>query len=681
LTDPQLRDLGTAAAPEFRRTEPLAPAIPERYIAKAAEESVKTAGPAVVPMRQIPKIFLADRADGQDAFGIEPLMSLCAELAVHKNTEMPLCFGVLGAAGSGKSFALAKLGAAAEALSAQAKTEAASSHIGEIAVVRLDAAHLDGEPMTALAGALCQALHAHAPDIVEDALHSVRDPHAAISEAAERLDQAQRRLHQERDHLTEIESRRARLFDTLLYETPGSQVDAYFRSQRPGITSRLQAFGFSGDPVLNYKDLVASLTPVQGPFGKAGIFARALWSFKGQARLLLVAFFLVAIGLAIGWAVSLQDEWLFALRASKEPLASTAGWLDAHMDLFADLGEAAFIGAALAVGLNVWRAFRFLQPILRGAALLKAELANRRHEQDSALAHQTRRVDGLLAEVERAGRAHAEADQLAGKAAPERNALRGFSLFQALPEKTRMAQFVEALGASIKRESKKANEKALKPRRVFVLLDNLDAVAPARACEIIESLHRCLNSSAFVTAIALDPARLAAAGRDVPLEKWIQIPIQIEAIEKDHTLLVAQLLGRSPAEASSGRIVWDRQLTLDTPLSDEEEKLLIGLAPLAGRSARALKRFVNLYRLTRPLLPSHRPLLALMLALRSGGTPGEVAAMGHALSVSKLGAGLHVSQEQLRLRDALAVVSPFEPDLTASAVQQATVIADLFSLQ
>ncbi|MGS0740164.1 hypothetical protein ACVBEG_27495 [Pseudomonas sp. GG8] len=42
---------------------------------------------------------------------------------------------------------------------------------------------------------------------------------------------------------------------------------------------------------------------------------------------------------------------------------------------------------------------------------------------------------------------------------------------------------------------------------------------------------------------------------------------------------------------------------LDQPLSAAETQLLADLAPLAGSSARALKRFVNLYRLVRAAGP------------------------------------------------------------------------------
>ena len=50
---------------------------------------------------------------------------------------------------------------------------------------------------------------------------------------------------------------------------------------------------------------------------------------------------------------------------------------------------------------------------------------------------------------------------------------------------------------------------------------------------------------------------------------------------------------------------------------------LEGLAPLAGESPRAVKRFVNLYRIARIQAPENRPVLAFMLALDQGGSDIE----------------------------------------------------------
>ncbi len=668
MTDPDLRDFGNAV-PGYLRTEPIAPSIPAR---------------AASPVPEAPrgaKIFAADRFDGPDALGIETPLAILAELIAHKHAELPFCIGILGGAGSGKSFALGRLGGAVEALTAWAATQKDAPFLARVTIVRADAAHLDGEPMAAIAGALCTGLAHSAPDLVEEALAAVRDPHVAVTEAAERLDQAQRRLHQERDHLTEVESRRARLFDTLLYEAPGSQVDAYARSNRQRVAGRLRAFGFSDDPILEYKDLVASLAAAPTAGGRASMALRTVWAFKGQSRLLVWAVLLILIGSGLEWAVAHQASWLSSMRSGNDTLVSIAAWFQGHMGAIATLGQAAFAGAALAIAANLWRAFRFLQPIWRGVTLLKAELANRRHELDSATAHQTRRVDGLVADVERAARLHAEADRQAGKAAPQALSLAA-SPFQGDGEKLQAFRFVATLAGLI------GQKRAGGPQRILFMLDNLDAVAPSRGCEILDAAHRLLTNQAFATAIAVDPRRLEGAGNglDAHLEKWVQVPVQIEATAKDHAAFIAHLISRDERDELEAGVKFPhaaegKPSRLDQPLSVDEGGLLTELAPLAGSSARALKRFVNLYRLTRVLLPDHWASLAFMLALENGGTQGEIEAMNSALTVAKPGADLDLSQDHARLSGLLAAVRNRENGPTAEAAKRAAAIASIFSFR
>jgi hypothetical protein len=67
-------------------------------------------------------------------------------------------------------------------------------------------------------------------------------------------------------------------------------------------------------------------------------------------------------------------------------------------------------------------------------------------------------------------------------------------------------------------------------------------------------------------------------------------------------------------------------------MSSAETQLLADLAPLAGSSARAVKRYVNLYRLARAQNANHLGALAFVLALDAGGTQSEIAALNDALS-------------------------------------------------
>ena len=76
------------------------------------------------------------------------------------------------------------------------------------------------------------------------------------------------------------------------------------------------------------------------------------------------------------------------------------------------------------------------------------------------------------------------------------------------------------------------------------------------------------------------------------------------------TLVRAILGGQGAPEPQVRNAEPSALLALDQPVSTAETQLLADLAPLAGSSARALKRFVNLYRLTRsagPIIKARSP--------------------------------------------------------------------------
>jgi hypothetical protein len=161
----------------------------------------------------------------------------------------------------------------------------------------------------------------------------------------------------------------------------------------------------------------------------------------------------------------------------------------------------------------------------------------------------------------------------------------------------------------------------------------------------------------------------------------VQVPIHIDAAMQDQTGLVMHLLDQSEGAISlplplAMETEWS---SLDQPFSAEETELLTKLAPLAGPSARSLKRFVNLYRLTRPLVPHHWACLAFMLALKSGGREGEMEAMANALAAAKPGADADLSCEHAQLSQLLSAVRNLEKAPMTEAVKEVAPIAASFS--
>jgi hypothetical protein len=670
VADTGLGALG-AIVPGARLAEPNA--VPARPPAS------RTVEPDAVSSQTI---FAADHPGGPDALGLDAPLGLLAGLAAHARTETPLTIGLLGPSGSGKSFALTKLIRSIEDLSGAATP--ASPYIGEIVTLRVDAAHLDGHPAMALAGALHASLARTFPALAAEAARAARDPHAAASDALERLDASRCKLEAEKRALDDANARRARLVESILYQTAGSQVDAYARANTARIKGLLSNLSIAGDPLLAYKDMVQTIASTPGGARRAGFVLRAFFAFKEQRNFIATAILLLFSGAGLGFAIDGHTAWIGWLRAN-ESSVSIANWLEAHLDLLASLRGIIFLGAAIALGLNVWRASRVLLLVFRGEALLQADLAAARRETDGLFAHQARRVEALAVEVNTRSRLAAEAERRAGDAHPVDPALAGPLLFP-IDTATQQAQaFAAAVGAMIakSRETRPRKSGGGAPGRIVLALDHLDAVPASRRHDILV-YARSLFKQGFVILIAADPARLAAAaGETAPsLDKWIQVPFQIGEIASRAnyaTLIRAILGGQAALEPQVRNAETSALLALDQPVSAAETQLLADLAPLAGSSARALKRFVNLYRLTRSTGQNHQGALALMLALDAGGTPSEIAAVNDALSNSEPEGDLDLHQCGARLVEALAAVRSAQGKVSVAAARRAAATTRMFS--
>ncbi|MGO9005320.1 MAG: P-loop NTPase fold protein [Beijerinckiaceae bacterium] len=653
------------------RPEPIAPTLPLRG----------TQGEAPSPSSS--RTFTADVPFGEDAWGLEGVLRPLAELIAHRDTEAPLTIGCLGGPGSGKSFALGALIGQIDGL-ARASADR-GVFLKRIAIVRVDGARLDGDASVTLAGLIYEALGRSFPDLVRDAADAVRDPRAMAREAADRLDDARRRLDSERQSLAEIENRRARIFETVLFETAGSKIDACARANRASIESRLEGFGITGEPILNFKSMVRDLAESGGSIARAGAALRALWAFKGQTRLLVTAAVLGLAGLGLSAAVVDQATWLGWLQSTNESLAPTVAWIRAQIGWLTSLKQIAYGGAAAALALAILRASRFMQPLFRGVALLESDVAAKRHDIDGLYAHQMRRVDGLTAEVDRIAHRAAQADRRAGNHVGGADEHLEPSPFETGSLKLRAERFFVSLGGFLQRPDRGSAALAdlpkATPERIVVALDNLDALAPEAACAVLEATHRALAQPGFVLLLALDSARLFEARSEIEprLEKWIQVPFRVgpDGTKRDVGCLVAQILGRrTDGEREPGAVVRDGA---DWTISDVEAALLAELAPIAGTSPRAVKRFVNLYRVIRTQAPEIKTELALMLALDLGGTDAERSAVASVLAEEADEADLDLAQFGPRIAGSLHNATT--PGLKVGALRRAAAIVWRYSLR
>ena len=663
MADVGLRDLGTVV-PGLRGTEPEPPPVPR---AGSPAQDVLVTPPPPKPAQAEPAPrggFGGDLPAGADALGIDAPLAHVAELVTHKRAASPLCIGLLGGPGAGKSFALARLAERVRALAASAGGLKESPFLSRVHVQPIDAASLEGEPALGLAARLHAGLRQPYPDLARELGHAARDPHLVLREVNEKLDEARRRLDSERRALDDAGSRRARLTETVLYEAAGSQVDAYARANRSTIEQRLRGFGIFGDPLRDYKDLVQYVSGA----GKIGLTLRALYAYKGQLKLIVVAILLAALAIGLGIAIDSQATWLAELRSSPKAGVPVADWLEAHMSLLSLARSGAFALAALAIVANLARALAFVAPIFKGARLLDGDLDARRRDLDSLYAHQTKRVDMLDAEVERLTAESAEAERRVGYTGPatlnepspfEAAGAAGQSFFATL------ARLMAGTGRSA-------------PQRVVLALDHLDAVPPARARQILDALHRAAGPG-LVTLVAVDAARLGGEAQ-ADLERWVQVPVQVAAGggERVYGALVDAALGRAAAPAP--QVTPDAsRAALDHPVGDDEAATLSAMAGLAGPSPRGIKRFVNLYSLARLGHEGHPGALALMLALAQGGTSDERAVVAQALGGTDHAAAFDLPTATPRLRGALAAANaaggPFNLAEAARAARRASTFA------
>lgn len=662
--------------PQVERSEPAA-SPPRVEPPRGSRPPVETP-PVIVtpppPAKPLRPVFAGDRPDGHDALGIDATLGQLAELAAHKRTQTPLCIGLVGGAGTGKSFALRRLVGRIRDLAVAGGKAPDGPFVAQIHVESVDAAALEGDPALAIAGWLHAGLRRPYPELAREIAATARDPQVVLRDAEDKLDEIRRRLDAERRALEDAGSRRARLTETVLYEAAGSQVDAYARANRTGIEARLAGFGIAGDAIRNYKNLVQLAA---GSGGIAGLALRSIWAFKGQSKLLVLAVVLLLAGFGLGVAIDDQAGWLGQMRGAGSAGASSADWFQSHMGLIATAKTALYGLALLALVGNVLRAFAFLQPIRKGAQLLAADIEARGRDLDGLCAHQTKRVDALEADADRLTRLVAEAERRLGGATATRHEP---SPFETGGAAAHVQTFFTTLAAAMADARAGGETKVKAPQRIVLAVDQLDAVAPERARALLDALHRAAGQN-LVTLVGLDPARLGQTGADQEtLERWIQVPLRLDAPTSADAgdALVREALGHDRPAATPTPLD-PRRSDLDVPVRDEEAALLSALSSLAGRTPRAVKRFVNLYGLARLGEERHLGALAFMLALAQGGTAAERAAVVEAFAAEPE-SRFDLPENERRIRAALGAVTTIAGRFSRCEAAEAARRASAFAL-
>ena len=553
-------------------------------------------------------IFASDRPSAAEAAGLADLLAPVAALLAHPRAEAPFTVGLFGGAGGGKSSAM-------QALLDRAQTLGGSFRLVR---ARIDATSVGADPTAAIAARIYDALCAVGPDgtsfaaLAQDSAHAGRDPLAVAQEASERLGDTKRKLDTERLSLNELDGRRARLVETVLYDSAGSRIESFARANRARIETRLKSFGFfSNDPVATYKDLVRDVYESGGVMGRVGVFFHSLWAFRGQTKLIVWAILLFLASWGLEHLFVTREAWVGWLQATGgEKLAPSIDLLNGNIGLLTGASRIAFWGGVLALVVVVLRALRFTLPVQRGVSPLRGDIETRRRELDGLIALQTRRVDALSAESEAQARRAEEAERRVGAGTSATPVVAEHPFEEAGASKATRA--ARAFIASVSREIVAASGRA--PGRLVLAVDNLDRVPAGRAADVAQAVHALGARAGFVTVLACDASRVWAGNR-TEAQRQVQVPLNVDA---------ARLADMTAGSA-----------TLDALLTEEEERLLGGLNAVFAATPRAAKRLQNLYRLAR-CHSDRREALVFLLAVDINGDEGErrrvleVAAAGQA---------------------------------------------------
>ncbi len=615
----RLKDILASNAPirpEPQLSWPPAASSQNTPTAPAAQEAPAAAAPSAS--------FEADAPAAPSQFALPPqtaaLLIRLSELLRRPDAPTPFAIGLFAKAGGGKSSALNWLRASLSAPDGSP-------------VAALKAVDLAAEPERALAAALFRALAPNfgpfANEAAHEGAHFGSDAGALARAAHEKLDLLRRKLLTERQNLALTEARRAGLAESLLYDTPGSRVDAYARRIRAAFEPRLRRFGFSGDALTGFKDFTRDLNETGGVKSRLASACKAVYAFPGQIRLLVYAVLCFGLGWGASWLADNNTLWLNPINASGAQGAQAGDYLQHHLDWLTQSAHVlSLLGLAL-IGLNLWRAFSFMQPLFHAAGLLDEDVAAKRHELDQTLAHQARSVDLIGAETAAVAAKAADADRRAAAAGASKNPPLFLETDAATQKRDFSLGFLQTLSAGIEKGGSGA------PRKLIVIVDGFEGVADPAA--LFDRLHDLLARPGFVAVYAINPGLFGAAPEN--LTRRIQLPLQLAA-------------GRSEAAMSLA--------PLDAPLSPLATQLIGAVTPLAGDGPRLQKRLRNLFRFLRPAEDAPAGLsaaLALFLAAQLGASADDRRSLNEALDGG--GAGFAPFGSPV-LKEALAAAGPID---------------------
>jgi hypothetical protein len=618
--------------------------------------------------------YTNDVAEGEDLLGIGSSVDALATLMCAKVVEPPLSVGLFGAWGSGKSFFMEKLHDRVDAITQDARESEEPQHVlwawRNVRQVRFNAWHYASADVwsglldqilrdLARTGAGAMTLPKELDALQAERIRLLDLSEAELAGADEKLKEAEQNLatatgdaKQARDTLIDAESQLSSAKVDAMQKEVAQDVIAAGTSALEGLGLRTTAETVT-ETLVQLREARNRINPL-----------REVVEGTGRGRLWLV--------LLAGPAVALVLATLaWAFRPQLSGVAAAVGGVTAALVALNALLKGA-----------ISRIDAKLRPIIAAEEKAQAAVASARaevlkHEEAREMAESAARNAALKVEQAEVDRVEAEKKALAaspGSLLEEYLTLRSESAdYRSL---LGIVGTVRADLAVISHAVETHNDEMKDPQqvkrndvvnRVILYVDDLDRCPPHVVVRVLEAVHLLLSYPLFVVVVAVDAhwvsrslstvyPTMLTGGEVTPddyLEKIFQLPVWLDSPDRT---TAAEML-RALFEPTGGTQA--TQATDDTPVADQadagvaartapagdpavavttrrdglatqppralqsfdgEAETVAALAPLLSRTPRALKRFLNTYRLLKVVVEGAEGLARarLLLAVATG---------------------------------------------------------------
>jgi hypothetical protein len=586
--------------------------------------------------------YLADTPDGDDLLGVQPSVDALAAIISARVVQPPLSIGLFGSWGSGKSFFMRRLERRVEEVTGQARDsgrpQAALWAWRQVRQVRFNAWHYAAADVWAgmleqlIRGVSVRQAAGELPLDIPDELDALeRARIARLAGARATVAATDEALSRARAQLAEARTRSATELEDMVTSDALAVLDASLT--RAG----LQPVG--GD----LRTLLAAASNARSKLADLGRQVPTEWRTLAPTLAAGAVVLVLVLVASVLWPERVSALWGI-LAAALGAAVTVVTWVGTTADSRARrLGEQA----------------KAEQDALRAEEKVQEALAATSRELEAAQRHaQQVTVGDLLNEY------------LAG-----RDSSRDYRGSTGLIGTVR--RDLEVISDSVAANNRELTQPGAGPvagadavNRVVLYIDDLDRCRPEIVVKVLEAVSMLLSFELFVVVVAVDAhwvsrslaavyPDLLSGGEVTPdnyLEKIFQLPVWLERPSPAAATAMATALlggpldpratgreeddgageaagpasvpGRAPDEVGGpahpdGRHTGSVSLATTPPaavtLQPTETQAIASLAPMLARSPRALKRYINTYRLVKALVAEeHLERARLLLAVATG---------------------------------------------------------------